>query len=367
MMYFCYRFNSNDDMNDNSYSKILVSWYEKHRRDLPWRHSSDPYVIWISEVILQQTRVAQGLAYFNRFMARFPNVCLLAQASEDEVLKYWEGLGYYSRARNLHEAARTVCEKHGGVFPRTYAGVRALKGIGDYTAAAIVSFSYGLPYPVLDGNVFRVLSRLFAVAMPIDSTEGKKTFRRLAEMLLDESNPGLHNQAIMELGALQCVPRQPDCPQCPLIYKCMAYAEGAVSAYPVKQAKAKSRPRYFHFFHILWGEYTYLQRREAKDIWQGLYQFPLVETDGPADFTDLQQAEDFRCLFQRCGRLEISVRRQNVRHVLSHQVIYATFYSVRVEQEGEGLRSYLRVPAADLPGYAFPRLLQNYLQECPDE
>ena len=194
-------------MNYDFYSKSLVNWYKEHRRDLPWRRSSDPYIIWISEIILQQTRVAQGLDYFNRFIARFPDVRALATASEDEVLRYWQGLGYYSRARNLLEAARTICRDFGGIFPRTYNEVRSLKGIGDYTAAAIVSFAYDLPYPVLDGNVYRVLARLFALSTPIDSTRGKKEFAELAGLLLDKEHPGLHNQAIMELGALQCVPR----------------------------------------------------------------------------------------------------------------------------------------------------------------
>ena len=209
-------------MDYDFYSKSLVNWYKEHRRDLPWRRSSDPYIIWISEIILQQTRVAQGLDYFNRFIARFPDVRALATASEDEVLRYWQGLGYYSRARNLLEAARTICRDFGGIFPQTYDEVRSLKGIGDYTAAAIVSFAYDLPYPVLDGNVYRVLARLFALSTPIDSAQGKKEFAELAALLLDKEHPGLHNQAIMELGALQCVPRQPDCSLCPLMDRCMS-------------------------------------------------------------------------------------------------------------------------------------------------
>ena len=349
-------------MDYDFYSKSLVNWYKEHRRDLPWRRSSDPYIIWISEIILQQTRVAQGLDYFNRFVARFPDVRALAVASEDEVLRYWQGLGYYSRARNLLEAARTICRDFDGIFPRTYNEVRSLKGIGDYTAAAIVSFAYDLPYPVLDGNVYRVLARLFALSTPIDSAQGKKEFAELAALLLDKEHPGLHNQAIMELGALQCVPRQPDCSLCPLMDKCMAYAAGEVSAYPVKQQKLKTRPRYFHYLHIVCGNDTYIQRREGKDIWQGLYQLLLIETDTPADFAELQQSDAFRRLLSDCGRMEISVVLRDIKHVLSHQTLYASFYYIKVEREGKTLNEYLRIPLSGLENYAFPRLILRYFQ-----
>lgn len=349
-------------MDYDFYSKSLVNWYKEHRRDLPWRRSSDPYIIWISEIILQQTRVAQGLDYFNRFVARFPDVRALAVASEDEVLRYWQGLGYYSRARNLLEAARTICRDFDGIFPRTYNEVRSLKGIGDYTAAAIVSFAYDLPYPVLDGNVYRVLARLFALSTPIDSTRGKKEFAELAGLLLDKEHPGLHNQAIMELGALQCVPRQPDCSLCPLMDKCMAYAAGEVSAYPVKQQKLKTRPRYFHYLHIVCGNDTYIQRREGKDIWQGLYQLLLIETDTPADFAELQQSDAFRRLLSDCGRMEISVVLRDIKHVLSHQTLYASFYYIKVEREGKTLNEYLRIPLSSLENYAFPCLILRYFQ-----
>ena len=201
---------------------LLLDWYEQNRRDLPWRNTQDPYLIWVSEIILQQTRVAQGLDYFVRFTNRFPDVAALASASEEEVLKYWQGLGYYSRARNMHAAARMVMEQHGGIFPSDYASVRALKGIGDYTAAAIVSFAWNQPYPVVDGNVYRVLSRWYALDTPIDSTSGKKLFAQLAEEQLNRKAPGLHNQAMMELGAIQCVPQHPDCGVCPFQEHCLA-------------------------------------------------------------------------------------------------------------------------------------------------
>ena len=215
MKYFC---------GMNNFSKTLLDWYAENKRDLPWRNTTDPYLIWISEIILQQTRVAQGYEYFLRFIKRFPDVASLAAASEDEVMKYWQGLGYYSRARNLHAAAQSMK----GVFPKTYAEVRALKGVGDYTAAAICSFAYDMPYAVVDGNVYRVLSRYFGIDIPIDSTEGKKTFTTLAEEMLDKSRPADYNQAIMDFGAVRCTPQSPDCLFCPLSGSCQALSEGKV-------------------------------------------------------------------------------------------------------------------------------------------
>ena len=237
--------------NDLETSRLLRGWYRIHKRELPWRESSDPYVIWISEIILQQTRVAQGMDYFLRFTGRFPDVASLASAEEDEVLKYWQGLGYYSRARNLHAAAKDIMERFGGVFPERYEDVISLKGVGEYTAAAIVSFVWGRPYPVVDGNVFRVLSRLFAVDIPIDTAKGKKAFAELAGLVMDPRHAGQHNQAMMELGALQCVPQNPDCEACPLKGRCAAYGAGEVQAYPVKRAKARTRDRYFHYLYII--------------------------------------------------------------------------------------------------------------------
>lgn len=225
-----------------------------------------------------------GIGVFLRFTERFPDVASLAAAEEDEVLKYWQGLGYYSRARNLHAAAKSIMERFNGVFPENYKEVLSLKGIGEYTAAAIVSFAWNQPCPVVDGNVYRVLSRLFAVDTPIDTTKGKKQFAELAGMILDPKNAGTHNQAIMELGALQCVPQNPDCGVCPLKDKCMAFASGNVQAYPVKQNKTKTRDRYFHYLYIIYKEQTWMNRRTGKDIWTGLYEFPLIETDHAMDF-----------------------------------------------------------------------------------
>lgn len=234
MKYFC---------SMNIFSGTLLDWYAENKRDLPWRNTTDPYLIWISEIILQQTRVAQGYEYFLRFIKRFPDVVSLAAASEDEVMKYWQGLGYYSRARNLHAAAKSMK----GTFPKTYAEVRALKGVGDYTAAAICSFAYDMPYAAVDGNVYRVLSRYFGIDVPIDSTEGKKTFTALAGEVFDKSRPADYNQAIMDFGAVQCTPQSPNCLFCPLSGSCRALSEGKVQQLPVKQHRTKTTSRYFNY------------------------------------------------------------------------------------------------------------------------
>ncbi|OAV72724.1 A/G-specific adenine glycosylase [Bacteroidales bacterium Barb6] len=348
---------------DWTISRELTAWYQTNKRDLPWRDTDDPYIIWVSEIILQQTRVAQGMDYFLRFVSRFPDIASLAAASEEEVLKYWQGLGYYSRARNLRAAACDMAERFGGHFPVHYKEVLSLKGIGEYTAAAVVSFAWNQPYPVVDGNVFRVLSRLFAVDTPIDSTEGKKEFTRLAALLMPPSEARLHNQAIMEFGALQCLPQNPACPTCPLVCKCMAYQAGNVRRYPVKQHKTRTRDRYFHYFHIIYKNYTYLHRRSGKDIWTGLYEFPLIETDAVADFAELQQSEAFRRLFNHAGRLTVAVNHPQTKHVLSHQILYAAFYRIEIEEENEALQSYTRVPTDEIDTYPVPRLIHIYLEK----
>lgn len=344
-------------------SHKLLIWYKKNKRQLPWRESSDPYIIWISEIILQQTRVAQGMDYFLRFTGRFPDVASLAMADEDEVLKYWQGLGYYSRARNIHAAAKNIMEQFNGVFPDQYTDILSLKGVGEYTAAAIISFVWNQPYPVVDGNVFRVLSRLFAVDTPIDTNKGKKQFAALAGVVMNPGLAGQHNQAIMEFGALQCVPQNPDCEVCPLKERCMAYASHLVQSYPVKQGKTKTRDRYFHYFHIIYKEKTWLFRRKGKDIWEGLYEFPLIETPQPVDFAGLQETDAFRALFQGAGRLNISVVLSGLKHVLSHQVLYAVFYQVEIEKECDSLQSYLAVSSGDIEKYAIPRLIHLYMEK----
>jgi A/G-specific adenine glycosylase len=343
-------------------SDVLIRWYQEHKRELPWRNINDPYLIWISEVILQQTRVAQGIDYFLRFTERFPHIRSLAEAEEDEVLKYWQGLGYYSRARNLHAAARSLMKDFAGRFPSDYHTIRSLQGIGEYTAAAIISFAWNQPYPVVDGNVFRVLTRLFAIDTPIDTGKGKKEITTLAASLMNPAKAGLHNQAIMEFGALHCLPTNPDCLRCPLLTTCLGYASGSPQSYPVKQHKTRTRPRYFHYLHIVCQGTTWLHRRRGKDIWTGLYEFPLIETPEATDFAGLQATDAFRHLFDGAGWLDISAVLPDIKHTLSHQILHACFYRIEIERPTEALQSYLRVPNEALDRYAIPRLIQIYLE-----
>ena len=277
----------------SSVADILLDWYAREGRDLPWRRTRDPYRIWLSEVILQQTRVAQGMEYYFRFTERFPDAASLAAAPEDEVLKLWQGLGYYSRARNLHAAARQVVERFGGRFPVALDEVRSLRGVGDYTAAAFCSAAYDAPCAVVDGNVYRVLARLFDLDAPIDSTAGKRAFAELAQSQLDTARPGRYNQAIMDFGALQCTPSSPRCETCPLSGRCLALAAGTIATRPVKQGKTKVRDRWFNYLHLSSGDHTLLRRREGRDIWQGLYEFPLIETDGPVELPELVRLPQF--------------------------------------------------------------------------
>ena len=324
-------------------SDILLSWFAREGRDLPWRRTRDPYRIWLSEVILQQTRVAQGLEYYLRFTERFPDIAALAAAPEDEVLKLWQGLGYYSRARNLHAAARQVMSRFGGGFPATY-------------AAAVCSIVYDAPCAVLDGNVYRVLARLFDIGIPIDTTAGKRTFAELAQLQLDTSRPGLYNQAIMDFGALQCTPAQPRCGDCPLAGRCLALAAGTVGVRPVKQGRAKVRDRWFNYLHVTCGGQTLLHRRGGGDIWQGLYEFPLIETDKAADFAELAATAAFRELLGN-GRWHLRRSVTMPGHQLSHQLLHAVFHRI----ECDAMPAFPSVETAALGGYALPRLVDRYL------
>lgn len=341
-------------------SSLLCDWYARHGRDLPWRRTRDPYRIWLSEVILQQTRVAQGMEYYLRFTERFPHVERLAAASEDEVMKLWQGLGYYSRARNLHAAAQEVVARFGGAFPRSYGEVRSLPGVGDYTAAAICSIAYELPHAVLDGNVFRVLSRVFDLDVPIDTAAGRRIFADLAQAQLDPARPGTCNQAIMDFGATCCTPLRPDCPACPLEAFCQAHANGTTAERPVKRGRTKVRDRWFVYLHVVCGGRTLLHRRGAGDIWQGLYEFPLIETSGETDYARLSQTALFREL---CGdAAALPYRRIDLpRHQLSHQTLHAVVYRIEPERWTEAARRYLCVAEEELGDYALPRLLDRYL------
>ncbi|TWJ10952.1 A/G-specific DNA-adenine glycosylase [Bacteroides zoogleoformans] len=341
------------------FSEIILNWYAENKRPLPWRSTADPYVIWISEIILQQTRVAQGYDYFLRFVKRFPNVVALASASEDEVMKYWQGLGYYSRARNLHVAAQTM----GGVFPRTYEEVLSLKGVGEYTAAAICSFAYGMPYAVVDGNVYRVLARYWGIDTPIDSTEGKKLFKNLAEELLDKTRPADYNQAIMDFGALQCVPQFPDCRACPLAVGCRALAKGQVMRLPVKQHKTKTIDRYFNYIYVRMGEFTLIRKRTENDIWKNLFELPLVEADKDLPEEELLACPQFQAFFVEGETPVIRPVLRNVKHILSHRVIYTNFYEVILPVTSHSFPDYRRIKIEELGDYAVPRLIHAFLEK----
>ena len=337
------------------FSKDIIDWYSVNGRELPWRNTRNPYLIWVSEIILQQTRVAQGYNYYMRFVERFPTVSDLAEAKEDEVLKYWEGLGYYSRARNLHAAAKSI----NGQFPTTYEDVLSLKGVGEYTAAAICSFAYDLPYAVLDGNVFRVLSRYYGISTPIDSTQGKKEFKQLVQELLDINRPALFNQAIMDFGALQCTPKQPLCQTCPLADSCIAYNNSLIDVLPYKQGKVKVADRYFNYFYFVDKEgNTYIHKRVLKDIWIGLYEFPLIETSEKSELAELlpKLEELTNGSFDDVKQL-IS----DYKHVLSHQRIHTNIYKVYLTTGAQLDQSYLKISETEIDLYPFPRLLHQFI------
>ena len=282
----------------------LIQWYSVHKRALPWRETKDPYKIWLSEIILQQTQIKQGLPYYLKFTTNYPTVFDLAKASEDDVLKNWQGLGYYSRARNLHYTAKYVAEKLKGVFPKTYKELLTLKGVGDYTASAIASICYEESAAVVDGNVYRVLSRCFGIDTPINSTEGVKQFKRLAMSLLPKKNIGDYNQAIMEFGAKQCKPKSPNCSNCPVDYKCIALATASIQKLPVKLKKNKIRKRYLNFLVLLTKNHkTVLEKRTEKGIWQHLYQFPMLESDTSITKEELLDNSDFKKIYEGASEL----------------------------------------------------------------
>ena len=319
----------------DSFSQTILEWYAENGRDLPWRRTRDPYAVWLSEIILQQTRIAQGTAYWERFMERFPTVRELADASEDEVLRLWEGLGYYSRARNLHAAARQIVAL--GDFPRSLEGIRSLKGVGDYTAAAIGSICFGLPAAVVDGNVYRVLARHFGIATPVGTTEARKEFTALAQKLLPRDQAGAFNQGMMDFGALQCTPQHPACLTCPLQPSCNAFRTGRVELLPVKKPATAVQERHFNYIYLRWDGHTAIRRRGPGDIWQGLYE-PLVQD--PA------------------GQL----LKAGVKHQLTHRLLIADFYLWEPEEKPALPEGYFWVKETELDRYAKPRLFVLLLE-----
>jgi A/G-specific adenine glycosylase len=342
----------------NWFSGALLPWYREHHRALPWRETKDPYRVWLSEVILQQTRVDQGMAYWERFVQKYPTVQDLAAAREDNVLKLWQGLGYYSRARNLLTAARQVVGDFGGRFPSAHADLLKLKGVGDYTASAIASICFGQADAVVDGNVYRVLARVFGIDMPIDSTAGRKRFKELAQGLIDPASPGDHNQAVMELGATVCTPKNPACLRCPLQPECIAFATGRTDELPVKEGVARTRDRFFNYLHIgasIGG--LYLRQRTGKDIWQGLFEPPLIESRKPLTLRTL--AAELEPLFGKGWK--VLARSEEVKHVLSHQIIHAVFWEVLPPKGFKPPKEWKPLPEKAIRNVAVPRLIERWL------
>ena len=335
------------------FTTTILQWFRENGRALPWRETRDPYAIWLSEIILQQTRIDQGLPYWERFMQRWPTVDALAAASEDEVLREWQGLGYYSRARNLHAAAKQVAALGG--FPTDIKGLLSLKGIGDYTAAAIGSFAFGLPAAVVDGNVYRVLARHYGISTPINTTEGKKEFQALAQALLPTANGqkliANYNQALMDFGAIQCTPAKPLCLQCPLQDSCVAFREGRTAELTVKQKPLKIKERNLIYIYIRYNGETALRRRPAGDIWQGLYE-PLLTDTLPSDTATGTPVG--------CGAILL---RQGVKHVLTHRVLYADFWLWTPAERPTLPEGYFWLPESDRDRYAVPRLIEKLFEE----
>jgi len=356
----------------NEFAQTLLTWFRAHGRALPWRETRDAYAIWLSEVILQQTQVKQGMDYWLRFMRRWPTVEQLAAATEDEVLREWQGLGYYSRARNLLAAARQVVAMGG--FPQTLEGLRSLKGVGDYTAAAIGSMAFGLPAAVVDGNVYRVLGRHFGISTPIDTTEGKKLFAAQAQDLLpvsleqsqlatpqpgrDGQAAGLYNQAIMDFGAIQCTPQSPHCEACPLQESCVAFREGRVGQLPVKQKSLKVKERRLTYIYIRCEGQTAIHRRGEGDIWQGLYE-PLLIDDVQQTMDHWAEQNHYQLTTANCQLLA-----KQVKHVLTHRVLLADFYLWEPGERPALPEGYFWIDEADFDDYAKPRLVEKLLKNC---
>ena len=329
-------------MQDPAFTATLLRWYEEYGRDLPWRRTRDPYAIWLSEIILQQTRIAQGTAYWERFITRFPDVESLAAATEDEVLRLWEGLGYYSRGRNLLAAARQIAAQ--GSFPDTLEGIRALKGVGDYTAAAIGSIAFGLPAAVVDGNVYRVLARHYGIVTPVGTTAAKKEFTALAQALLPTDRPGDFNQAMMDFGALQCTPASPACLTCPLAGSCDALHTGRTNLLPVKKAPVPVQMRRMRYIYLRCDGWTAIHRRGPGDIWQGLWE-PYMEEARFEGFPGMRLV------------------REGVKHQLTHRTLMVDFYVLECDTRPSLPEGYIWIQEAELDRYAKPRLVEIMLEE----
>lgn len=349
--------------NSNFFSKRLISWYLKNHRDLPWRKTKEPYNIWLSEIILQQTRVDQGLPYYLKFLKTFPTIFDLANASEKEVLNQWQGLGYYSRARNLHHTAQYICKELDGIFPKNYAELLKLKGVGDYTASAIASICFDEPTAVVDGNVYRVLARFFGITLPINSLEGKKYFKKTAQLLIDSKQPGIYNQALMEYGARQCKPQNPDCSSCVFNDKCVSLKEKKVSKLPIKIKTVKIKNLYFNYLVILTEDQkTILHHRNKKGIWQNLFEFPLIETSKKINLQHVKKTTQYQEISTAFSIQSISPFNENpIIHKLSHRKLFATFWIVSVLKIKNNNPNYQTIPISKLKEYPVPTLIHNFI------
>lgn len=332
------------------WTKTLLDWYEENRRDFPWRESRNPYYIWLSEIILQQTRVQQGLPYYEKFIEHFPTIDDLAKAKEEKVLKLWQGLGYYSRARNLHTSARWVVNEQGGKFPSTFKDLLQLKGVGDYTASAIASICFEEPQAVVDGNVYRFLSRFFGIEMPIDTSGAHKYFKAKATTLMQGVSPNRFNQAMMEFGALQCTPKLTKCEACPFIQNCVAFQQGKVNELPIKSKKVKITKRYFNYlvFKTPSGK-TLVQQRKAKGIWQNLYEFPLIETTSVITKEDLLQDSKFKLWEKYCFISCMPTHLKPIKHILSHQYLLIQFWRINTAVEMPETIDYKTLKSLPVP------------------
>jgi A/G-specific adenine glycosylase len=344
-------------------STRLLNWYDHNKRDLPWRKTKDPYLIWVSEIILQQTKINQGIDYYFNFTNTFPNIDSLAKANIDEVLKIWQGLGYYSRARNMHFTAKFICNNLNSDFPENFNDLEKLKGVGDYTAAAIASFAFNESVPAIDGNVYRVLSRIFGIFESTQTSSGKKVFFEKAVELIDTEKPALFNQAMMEFGALQCTPKNPDCTVCIFKDSCFAYSKDLISDLPTKKQKVKKRDRFFFYIHIIYKGNVFLEKRTDKDIWKLLYQFPLIETEAKSNIEDLFNHDLWIDLFQD-SNIKILSSTTEKKHILSHQTIFAHFIKVEIKNLNNYIKSNLiKVSSENLNKYSIPRLIDSYLND----
>jgi len=346
------------------FAKKLITWYQENGRKLPWRETDNPYYIWLSEIILQQTRIEQGRSYYEHFVAEYPTVGDLAKASEEQVLKSWQGLGYYSRARNLHAAAQQVADRPDGSFPNSYEEILALKGVGKYTAAAIASFAYRLPYPVIDGNVYRLFARLYGIYTPIGTEQAYKEFEHLLQHLIDRERPDLFNQAIMDFGSIFCKPVGCDCASCIFQQECVAFREGKVEQLPVKPQKVSIKERHLYYIDVCWGSRRFVQQRQAGDIWQGLYELPLLESEKPIAPARLKK-EISKVLLHWFGTTpqELTVG-PLMKHQLTHRTLYAQFLQAKYSSEPQKKPEKMRaVGQEELKTLPISRLIDRYLSK----